>query len=115
MKNIKLTPAQQKVMDRAYKDIDDARNNDFYGWYNLAYNCDHTKEVIDEHIENFEKRFPGLKNYHHETYEETKNGRVLTHCNTKTLRKVEEMGLIKIIEDSTGTQFGLDVVQVLNY
>lgn len=115
MTNVKLTPAQEKVMHKAYKDIDDARNNDFYGWYNIAYACTLTKEEIDEHIENLEKRFEGLKNYNHEMYENRKNGMVLTHCNTKTLRKLEEMGLIKIVEDSTGTQFGLDVVQVLNY
>lgn len=113
MTNVKLTPAQQKVMDRAYKDIDEARNNDFYGWFNIAYNCDLTKEEIDERVERWYNRYH--ENYYHEKYEETKNGMVLTHCNTKTLRKLEEMGLIKIIEDSTGTQFGLDVVQVLNY
>lgn len=113
MKNIKLTPAQQKVMDRAYKDIDEARNNDFYGWFNIAYNCNATKEEIDERVELWYNRYHEY--YYHEKYEETKNGMVLTHCNTKTLRKLEEMGLIKIIEDSTGTLFGLDVVQVLNY
>lgn len=113
MKNIKLTPAQQKVMDRAYKDIDDARNNDFYGWFNIGYNNTLTKEEIDERVERWNNRYND--NYHHETYENRKKGIVLTHCNTKTLRKLEEMGLIKIIEDSTGTQFGLDVVQVLNY
>ena len=113
MKNIKLTPAQQKVMDRAYKDIDEARNNDFYGWFKIAYKCNETKEEIDERVERWYNRYH--ENYYHENYEKTKNGMVLTHCNTKTLRKLEEMGLIKIIEDSTGTKFGLDVVQVLNY
>ena len=113
MTNIKLTPAQEKVIKNAYKDIDVARNNDFYGWFKIAYNCNETKEEIDERVKRWNDRFDD--NYHHETYENRKNGIVLTHCNTKTLRKLEEMGLIKIIEDSTGTQFGLDVVQVLNY
>ena len=113
MTNVKLTPAQQKVMDKAYKDIDDARNNDFYGWYNIVYNCKHTKEEIDEEVKRWVDRYN--ENYYHENYENRKNGMVLTHCNTKTLRKLEEMGLIKIIEDSTGTHIGLDVVQVLNY
>lgn len=113
MTNVKLTPAQQKVMDRAYKDIDEARNNDFYGWYNIAFNRNCTKEEIDEEVKRWKDRYN--ENYYNEIYENRKNGMVLTHCNTKTLRKLEEMGLIKIIEDSTGTQVGLDVVQVLNY
>ena len=113
MTNVKLTPAQQKVMDKAYNDIDEARNNDFYGWYNIAFNRNHTKEEIDEEVERWYNRYHEY--YYNEIYENRKNGMVLTHCNTKTLRKLEEMGLIKIIEDSTGTQFGLDVVQVLNY
>jgi len=56
-----------------------------------------------------------LKCYLKKYWEEHRNGIVLTHCNSRTLAKLEEYGLIKIIEDSNGEQFGIDTVQVLNY
>ena len=48
-------------------------------------------------------------------WEEHRNGIVLTHCNTKTLQKLESYGLIEIIYDSTGEDFGIDTIKVLNY
>lgn len=105
MKNIKLTPAQQKVMNEAYKDIDLARNNSYEAWVRKT-----VRGMTDEYIE--EAIWTGNRR---DWYEDRKNGRVLTHCNTKTLRKLEEMGLIKIIEDSTGSTWGIDTVKVLNY
>ena len=46
MKNIKLTPAQQKVMNEAYKDIDLARNNSYEAWVRKT-----VRGMTDEYIE----------------------------------------------------------------
>lgn len=105
MTNVKLTPAQEKVMNKAYKDIDLARNNNYAEWVRKSI-----KGFTDEYIED-RIRLEDRKDW----YEDRKNGIVLTCCNTKTLRKLEELGLIKIIEDSTGSTWGIDTVKILNY
>lgn len=104
-KTIKLSKAQEKVMEQAYKDIDLARNNNYEAWVR-KYIKGFTDEYIEERI-----RLEDRKDW----YEDRKNGIVLTSCNTKTLRKLEELGLIKIIKDSTGSTWGIDIVKVLNY
>lgn len=105
MKNIKLTPAQQKVMEKAYRDIDLARNNNYEAWIRKTI-----KGFTDEYIED-RIRLEDRKDW----YEDRKNGIVLTSCNTRTLKKLEDLDLIEIIKDSTGSTWGIDVVKVLNY
>lgn len=105
MKNTKLTPAQEKVMEKAYRDIDLARDNNYEAWIRKTI-----KGFTDEYIED-RIRLEDRKDWH----EDRKNGIVLTSCNTRTLKKLEELGLIEIIKDSTGSTWGIDVVKVLNY
>lgn len=114
MKNIKLTPAQQKVMEQAYAQIDYARTHNFYDWYrNGRKSAKHiTDEEIDKRIKDWNTTYPELKDYHRKSYEGSKNGEAIIIANTKTLNALVNMGLIKIIE-LTGTY--TDTIQVLNY
>ena len=100
----KLSKAQQKVMDEAKRDIDEARKMDYPEW--LASHSSIRESSLAKCI---------AEGYLKESWEEHRNGIVLTHCNSKTLIKLEELGLIEIIEDSKGRSYGIDTVKVLNY
>ena len=103
----KLTNAQQNVLDKAKADIDLARNLGYAEWI-LETHKSFQKKYIDEAIET-----ESLKHY----WEDHRNGIVLTHCNSKTLEKLESFGLIEIIHDSKNdkTGYGIDEIKVLNY
>lgn len=111
---MKLSKAQQEVMQKARQCIDRARAcetfEEYYEKYEAPHigkayrNPDNLKRMSPDYYENI------LKGYHDEC-----NAIVGTHCNTRTLRKLEELGLIVILYDSTGQAVGLDKIKVLNY
>ena len=101
---MKLSNAQQKIMDKAKADIDFARKTDYPEW--LGKNSCVREDAFEKAVE---------EGYLKEYWEAERRAEVLTHCNTKTLRKLVEYGLIEIIEDSTGENYGIDTIKVLNY
>lgn len=123
---MKLSKAQAEVLEQAHKDIDKARSMDYPEWlmatnhyYQIPkwaedetsphYNpslVEHLRNKFAEAIEREE-----LKDY----WQRERNGIVLTRCNSKTIKKLEEYGLVKIIYDSNGESYGIDTVQILNY
>jgi hypothetical protein len=103
----KLSKAQQEVMDHAKRKIDKARSMDYPTWLKAS------DSYYDYHEKQWKKAVE--EGYLKEYWEDARNGIVLTHCNSKTLWKLEEFGLIEIIEDSTGDRCGIDTVKVLNY
>ncbi len=113
---MKLSKTQQKHLDDAKARIDFARTHNLYDWMrkNLSRFDDST---TDEQIEMAIKHDAelGYKIWYSEAYEETKNGITWMSCNSKTLHKLAELGLIEIIRDSTGETYGLDSIKVLNY
>ena len=104
---MKLSKAQMEVMADAKRQIDEARSMDYPEWLK------HGNDYYEDHEDAWKKAIAEgrFKKY----WENKRNGIALTHCNSRTLEKLEEYGLIKIIEDSKGEQFGIDTVQVLNY
>jgi len=104
---MKLSKAQEKVMEDAKKQIDEARSMDYPEWLK------HGNGYYEDHEDAWNKAV--AKCYLKKYWEEHRNGIALTHCNSRTLAKLEEYGLVKIIEDSKGEQFGIDTVQILNY
>lgn len=112
---MRLSKAQQTVMDDAKNKIDFARSVSYYEWIKkrfLPYK-DVTDEQILEMIEHDKKIFS--YDYIAKRFEEEKNGITIVHCNSKTLCKLQEYGLIEIIEDSKGQTYGIDTIKVLNY
>lgn len=108
---MKLSKTQEQVLAHAKKDIDKARSLSYPEWLkaeNHFYQCgnEYHQKCYREAVKREE-----MKKY----WEEHRNGIVLTHCNTKTLQKLESYGLIEIIYDSTGEDFGIDTIKVLNY
>lgn len=115
---MKLSKAQQEILEQAKKDIDEARNSTFIQWYrnNVAtanYITEMTDSELEEHLNKPENRDKMI--HFVAMYMDRKCGVVLARANTRSLRKLQEHGLIKIIRDSTGTSYGIDKVLVLNY
>ena len=111
---MKLSKAQAEVMSQAKKDIDLARSLDYPEWLKT------TNHVFqnDNDNEYWAKRYEEAvsSGYLKEYWEVERKGQVLTHCNSKTLYKLQELGLIEILYDSKGDGgSGIDRVQVLNY
>lgn len=100
---MKLSKAQQEVLNQAKKDIDLARKFD-----------NHIDWLISRYGEHLAERM-SKRPIWEKSWEEEKNGIVSTSCNSKTLKVLERNGLIEIIRDSNGERFGLDTIKVLNY
>lgn len=116
----KLSKAQQEVMDHAKEAIDFSRTHDFYDWYRRSAVLkvkEMTDEEIDSYLEDRKKRgYVGTKEYEMERYQWNRDGiDFLCHASSLTIRKLEKLGLIEIIEDSKGEYYGLDKIKVLNY
>lgn len=123
---MKLSKSQEKVMEEAKREIDQARSMDYPEWLmvrNSYYQV--PKWATDEtspyynprYADSLRKQFAEAvaKEEWKHYWEDNRNGIVLTKCNSRTLKKLEECGLIKIIYDSNGEHIGIDTVQVLNY
>ena len=112
---MKLSKAQQAVLNDAKDKIDFARNTSYYEWIRKGFfpHKEVTDERVLEEIEESNKIFG--YDYLAKTFEEEKSGITIVHCNSKTLYKLQEYGLIEIIKDSKGQSYGIDVIKVLNY
>ena len=98
----KLSSAQSRVIEEAKKDIDRARSIDFKEWCGYRYNF----IMSDAYSLNLYTDF----------YNKAKAGTVLIqNVNSRTLVKLEQLGLIKIEYDSNGTHSGIDEITLLNY
>lgn len=110
----KLSRAQQEIMEKAYKDIDKARNaEDLVEWYRKCISASWLREMSHEDlVKEFEK--DNSKDWWTKYYNELINGIVHTHANGKSLYRLQELGLIEIIVDMTN-HGRYDVVKILNY
>lgn len=122
---MKLTKAQTEVMEKAKARIDFARTHDFYDWFRDRWSFSEekaswSKEQIDDYYKDMDKRFNNSNiSFKDEDMNEyidfTKGIDSSCHTNSKTLVKLEEMGLIEIIYDSNGDKIGIDKIRILNY
>lgn len=116
---IKLSNAQTKVLKDAQIHIDFARTHTFYDWVRKTTPSGFdflTDEQIDKEFARRESEgWNDSKAKRIKEYENEKSGITLTYCNSRTLEKLQELGLIKIIYDSNGEKFGIDRIKLLNY
>ena len=116
---MKLSKAQQSVMDWAKKRIDYARSHDFYDWYRDGNATNSSNQEIDEWLDRQALLTDGFlgKDYETERYQMNKDGiDYLCVASSTTIRKLEKLGLIKILkEHSKGVYLGADTIKILNY
>ncbi len=104
---MKLSKAQQTVLNKAKQDIDNARSKDVAQWYK--------EHVAGVQWLSYEKLLNDDKQYWKNKHVQRCEGIVLTSCNSRTLAKLQQYGLIEIIRDSNGERSGLDLIKVLDY
>lgn len=125
---MKLSKAQQEVMDKAKAKIDFARNHTVREWSiyenfgvldineccfvknyeRYGWSKEKATAVAEEEVNSY------INNYS-KYYEDNRNGIVLTHSNSRTIRRLEDLGLIEIIWDACGESYGIDTIKILNY
>lgn len=109
---MKLSKAQTEVMEMAKARIDEARSLSFYEWYRIHFNAkNYTDAQIDDEIARFDKHI-NEEGWHHNMYENARNAITLVTANTRTLRKMEEMGLIELVKDGGSYP---DHIRLINY
>ena len=119
---MKLSKAQQEVLEHAKMVIDYARTHSFYDWFrwnNRSYmNIDKmSDEEICRLVDQWTaENYIGNWEYQLTRYQWNRDGIDYTcHASSKTIQKLEALGLIEIIHDSNGEYFGFDVIRILNY
>lgn len=103
---MKLSAAQQKVLDEAKKQVDIARSCSTYKDYVYA-TCSNLRNDFKDRLVSDGT----LATY----WEDLVNGIVRTHCNSKTLQSLQANGLIEVLRDSTGEADGVDIIKLVNY
>lgn len=105
---MKLSKAQARILDEAKKKIDLARSFETFEEYKgetSYYAKDHGgAEYVRANIEYYEP--------YRKYWENAKQGMPLVVANSRTIKALEKMGLIEIVDD--GGMFP-DVIKVLNY
>ena len=103
---MKLSAAQQKVLDEAKKQIDIARSCNTYKDFVYATCSNMSSDCKDRLVSDgtFERY-----------WEDRVNGIVRTHCNSKTLQSLQNQGLIEVLRYSTGEAAGIDIIKIVNY
>jgi len=111
---MKLTTSQQEVMDRAKARIDFARSHNFYDWFRKCYRFyeSNSEEDIDKYIEKEEQRYPTMKDYYKNRYEGEINAITIVMANTRTLKALEKLGLIEMLEEGGSYP---DSIKIINY
>lgn len=106
---MKLSKVQEAVLNEAKTEVNKFRQ---YG------SLDKYLETQMDWIEQggTEEDRESRKEYCERVYNEAVNGIAkIWRCNSKTIRKLEELGLIEILFDSAGIRAGMDKIKVLGY
>lgn len=118
---IKLSKAQQEVIDNAKRRIDFARTHSFCDWWRKSESYWKCKEMTDAEVyEEINRRakagYAVNLAKEEQWYEMNRNGIDFTcHASSATIKKLEALGLIEIIHDSNGEYYGFDTIKLLNY
>lgn len=114
----KLTKAQTEVVDEAKRKIDEAREAKSFEDYKIKSFEKNTSSLKDENYRKYVLNIylsqlkRGEYEWERKYYEKYKTGLVLVTANTKTLKKLEELGIIELV--SVGNSYP-DWIKLLNY
>lgn len=111
----KITKAQENVLNRAKERIDFARSHNFYDWYmRRATNYEriniHNLDELDKHLSNRYGR--DLRQAYINDYENERKGITIVLSNTRTIKALERLGLIRIINEGGSS---IDTIEVIGY
>jgi len=119
----KLSKAQQAVYDQIIYEVRRARSLEYPAWlvetdhfFQIpAWMTDPTSESYNPRAAEYrrEKLKKAIADeYMKKYYDDERRGIVLTSCNSRTLEKLQEYGLIEILYDSKGEKCGCAIDRV---
>lgn len=109
-----LSKTQQELLNKAHRDIDNARNSqDIVEWYRSIKSGNWIKMMTHDELAQKLKE-DDEDGWYTQSYNELLSGIVHTQANGRTLYRLQELGLIEIIDDQTHTIM-YDTVKILNY
>lgn len=112
---MKLSKAQQRVMDYAKTSIDKARSFADFETYFDEVHAKHFNGMYNS-AEKLKARDRKSFEWWRKLWEAEKDAIVLTgNVNSRTLYKLQELGLIEIIDDGKNRSSGIDRIKVINY
>lgn len=115
---MKLSKIQESVLREAKAEIDKAREFNTFEEYFEKYEAPGLYDAIKKPEDYIRIRKNGAEEWKSMVshWEEKRRGIVWTKCNSRTLYKLEEYGLIEIIVDGKNRAYsGMDTIRVLNY
>ena len=123
---MKLTEAQNYIMGKAHKEIDFARTHTLIEWATYkALGCENIEEdrvaqkwkeygynSSEDALNSLRKKVESYAETYRKYYENSKNGVVVIISNSRTLKALERLNLIEIINDGESYP---DTIKILNY
>ena len=110
---MKLSKAQERRLGEAKANIDMARSYDTYEEYEYNNNRYWSgRYTLEEAREKISKNDNECNNFYSNLYKEYRKGKALVIANSRTIEKLEELGLIKII--NIGGNYP-DLIEVIGY
>lgn len=109
-----ITAAQRRVLDAIKADIDAARTKTFEEWFEDRVG--RALEVVRTEFNN-ESRYERFVQGYRRFYDDGRRGEALITASGQTIAKLERLGLIQILDNSTGSRnsYSLDRIKLLNY
>ena len=111
-KKDKLSPTQEKVLENIRRQVSEARSYTTYEDYFLSVEASNCNSLFNT-PEKYQAQDPKGWAYRKKHWEGLREGKALTHCSGPTLYKLERLGYIKILKDTTGTKDAIDTVQLI--
>lgn len=109
----KLSKAQEAILNEAKESIDTARAcNSFEEWVYKTETYWRGRYTLEEAIPKIREFYAKHNNWRQKYYEAYKTGKVLVTANTRTIAKLEELGLIRIIDEGGSYP---DWIEVIGY
>ena len=123
---MKLTEAQNYIIEKAHKEIDFSRTHTIIEWATYEkFNCEKLEDSLiarnwknygytslEDTLNTLRKTVDDYIEKYGKYYENSKKGIVLTQANSRTLKALERLNLIEIIND--GRSY-IDTIKILNY
>lgn len=105
----KLSTTQETVLENIRRQVREARSYTTYEDYFLAVKAPHYNCTPEK----YQAQNPEIWAYMKKHWEGLLEGKALTRCSGPTLYKLEELGYIKILKDTTKTKYTMDTVQLI--
>lgn len=106
----KLSAAQEKALYRIRQQVEEARRYPTYEEYFQV----HDRRGAYQTVEELRTKYPETYQLHLRWWENRRRGLALVQASGPTIRRLEALGYIRIVDDTSGTgSYRSDIVELL--